>query len=421
MENIQNLIDSGSGHIMLPSGEFKGPFIIKHPCIVEGRNTTLWCSEDSVVIIRSNGVTLKNLRIEMVNPRQGETFSVDAAGYGAKLDSTEVSGQTNGLGCEDSIIEMTRQYRLGGFKANESNSYYISVFSPDKAELVTNMHDLTFEPTVLSGGANKIKVTVSALPDKTFLYGDVLIKSNVIRRFYISGYSSADSPVCTQKVLPQEKPGSYDESKLVQVFTVQQPVNNSSVQRQTPIKRAAAPETRSINVPSRLLNRGERVSLEGLSDNVMTVKMGFKSLLKNMDIDPYVFMLDSKGITSCDDDFIYFGNMQSDCGSIVVNQDKSIDVLLSNVPSHIMKVTFAYSIYLPGPNDNFSKIIDPFVSITQSGREIFRFEASGLFSETTITFFEFYRYQSKWKINAVGYGYRDGLKRLCASYGLIVS
>ena len=40
--------------------------------------------------------------------------------------------------------------------------------------------------------------------------------------------------------------------------------------------------------------------------------------------------------------------------------------------------------------------------------------------ETTVIAIDFYRYKGIWKINAIGGGYIDGLKKLCEDYGLEV-
>ena len=65
--------------------------------------------------------------------------------------------------------------------------------------------------------------------------------------------------------------------------------------------------------------------------------------------------------------------------------------------------------------------MDPFVSLICQGKEIYKYTATELFAETTIIFLDIYRYNSRWKLNTIGQGYREGLKKLCSSYGLIVS
>ena len=55
-----------------------------------------------------------------------------------------------------------------------------------------------------------------------------------------------------------------------------------------------------------------------------------------------------------------------------------------------------------------------------------KYYPKGQFSEKMLVedfkeIMEIYKHNSGWKLNTVGQGYRDGLKRLCASYGLIVS
>ena len=40
--------------------------------------------------------------------------------------------------------------------------------------------------------------------------------------------------------------------------------------------------------------------------------------------------------------------------------------------------------------------------------------------EKTLVAVEVYRYKGQWKLNFVASGYRDGLRRLCESYGVEV-
>ena len=116
---IQQKIDSGSGVINLPSGEYKGPFYINHPCIVEGKNTTLWNSKETVLVINSSGVILKNLRLEMINPVSGE-FTLFLKNP-VTIENVEICGPVYGFGKEDSVPELEKQIRLEKFKSESNN------------------------------------------------------------------------------------------------------------------------------------------------------------------------------------------------------------------------------------------------------------------------------------------------------------
>lgn len=172
--------------------------------------------------------------------------------------------------------------------------------------------------------------------------------------------------------------------------------------------------------PPYILKRGERIFIDNLAYNSFSVVMGCRGLYKKMDIDPYVFLINKNETTSCDEDFIYFGNRNSRNNAVVMNNDASFSINLNLLPGDIEKIVFVFSIYNPKENDNFSKVSEPFISVGQNRNELFRYSAFDLFAETTIIFMTIYRYNSQWKLNTIGQGYRDGLKVLCSQYGLNV-
>lgn len=430
--NIQQIIDSGTGVIMLPPGEYKGPFYIGHPCVIEGNSTTLWNCGDSVLITDSDGITLKNLRIEMIDDTDN-CFSV-CTSHPVITENTEIIGLTSGFGDEDRCPEMQKQLKLGNFRADENNTFLFDIYSPGHSVLETDMQDVIIEPTELVSGVNRVKITTGKIPAGTFIYGDLIMKSSFNRRFYIQGMSDEKSELINDRMI------SVLNSELLMSSENKQPVSSEYIQKyrstpscseagQMPQKNAAssvqkkAPDITSApeNSTVRILTRGERISINEYISKPFRVCMSYRALMNQVDIDPYAFMLNENGVTSCDDDFVFFGNRETMSGTLTFLEDKSIEIDLSRVPDHIKRISFVYSIYQPGPNDNFSKVKDPFISILQDNKEIIRFTAYDLFAETTVIFMEIYRHKSEWKINSIGQGYKEGLKRLCANYGLIVT
>ena len=425
--NIQQLIDSGSSVVKLPAGEFRGPFYADRPCTIEGNGTTLWNSDNNVFVIDSPDVKLKDLRIEMIDPAE-DRFSV-CSKYPFEAENVEIIGLTAGAGDEDTVPDVQKQIKLGSFRAETENTFVFEIYSPGDATVETEMKDISVFPVSLKKGINRITVKTAVLPSGTFIYGDILIKSFFTRRFYIQGMASENSEIVADKLIYQvdneeiEKLKDAPQRNAETVKNIKRPspppqerAASGSAQRETPQN---TPQAKPMTTHA--LSRGERISIDSYSNEPLRIYMSYRALFKEIDIDPYAFMLDANGVTSCDDDFVFFGNRETMSGAITFMDDGSIELDLKKVPDHIKKISFVYSIYQPGPNDNFSKVMEPFASVVQNGREIFRYTASELFVETTIIFMEIYKHNTGWKLNTVGQGYRDGLKRLCASYGLIVS
>lgn len=422
--NIQQLIDSGNLIVTLPPGEYKGPFVINRPCTVEGNNTTLWNDGGAVVVVTVPGVTLRNLRIEMIDTAEGN-YSLGSL-HPVSAENTEIIGYTAGFGDEDTVPLMTKQLKLGTFQADLKNEFYFEIYSPGISSLESLIQDIKLEPANLTNGINKVKIITEGVPSGTFIYGDILMKSRFNRRFYIQGMSSdsaekSDGTVISS-ISPSSSDGLADKAKVFLSTLSERAVkknDSSSVQRQSEKPAAKAEPAKPAAV--HMLRRGERINIDEYSSKPMRVYTGYRALFSELDIDMYAFMLDENGVTSCDDDFVFFGNRETMSGALTYMDDNSVQTDLSRVPEHIKRISFVYSIYQPGLNDNFSKVLDPFVSVIQDNREIVRYTASELFAETTIIFMEIYRHNSGWKLNTIGQGYREGLKRLCANYGLIVT
>ncbi len=428
--NIQQLIDSGNSVVKLPAGEFRGPFYADRPCTIEGNGTTLWNSDNNVFVIDSPDVKLKDLRIEMIDPAD-DRFSV-CSHYPFEAENVEIIGLTAGAGDEDTVPDVQKQIKLGSFSSETENTFVFEIYSPGDATVETDMKDISVFPVSLVKGINRITIKTAALPSGTFIYGDLLIKSFFTRRFYIQGMASDGTENAVDKMIFQINQNDVDLLKDAPQKNAEliKNVKRPSPPPQAPQEKAPSAgvqrEVSRNNTPQpktgiHSLARGERISIDEYSNAPLRIYMSYRALFKEIDIDPYAFMLDSTGVTSCDDDFVFFGNRETMSGAITFMDDGSIELDLKKVPDHIKKISFVYSIYQPGSSDNFSKVMEPFAAVVQNGRELFRYTASELFAETTIIFMEIYKHNTGWKLNTVGQGYRDGLKRLCASYGLIVS
>lgn len=428
---IQKNIDSGNGIIILPPGEYQGTFYVDHPCIIEGNGTTLWNCKETVFIITSDGVTLKNIRIELIEPLE-DAYSVCTSSP-VVTDNVEIIGRTSGFGEEDFVPEMNKQLKLGKFASENSNTFICEIYSPGIASLETKMQDIALDPVNLVPGINRVKISTANIPHGTFIYGDLMLKSSFLRRFYVQGTADQNSEILSDRIISvvdQEKINEMRARCADFESARMELINKASVKRNAEETNSASGcvevHTRELSTETEhegpyILARGERINIDQYSGKKLKVYMSYRALFKDIDIDPYAFMLDETGVTSCDDDFVFFGNRETMSGALTFNEDKSIEVDLTRVPNHIKKISFVYSIYKPGPNDNFSKVMDPFISVVQNNREIVRYTASELFAQTTIIFLEMYKHNSGWKMNTIGQGYREGLKRLCASYGLIVS
>ena len=155
------------------------------------------------------------------------------------------------------------------------------------------------------------------------------------------------------------------------------------------------------------LTKGQKVSLTKGNPGLSKVVVGLGwdvnrfDTGEEFDLDATAFMLADNGKVSCQDDFIFFGNL-----------------------SHITKIAFAVTIYdAEIRRQNFGQVSNAFIRIYDetTGVEILRYDLGEDFSiETAAIFGELYKYGNEWKFNAIGSGYQGGLAAICQSFGIDV-
>lgn len=380
MENIKKL----------DIGEHEGPLVIDKPCILDGSMSTLWASEGPVLIIKSSGVTVKNIRIEVTGDENcvNNYFAVDTEFSDLIFENTEVKGNIKGLPSEPEKWSLPSVISLGDFSADTENNFTYEIISADDAEIINNINSIEILPSELKKGKNIIQIKINPMKDNTILYGEIFIKSKVVRRIYLSGKAVSSAPQHNDKI-------------------------NSIIN--TP------DEAEIINNDFQILRKGQRLSIDKYSDENIKFVFSKDSLKKNMDIDGYVFMLNENGKAVKDEDLVFFSNPDSQDGSTKVeniNGNPVITVNPSKVNTKYQKIAVCLSIYGEDKSLNFYSVVSPVIKIFSGENQIYEFRLENLSLEKTVVCIEIYRYKNEWKINCIGSGYTNGLKKLCESYGI---
>ena len=150
----------------------------------------------------------------------------------------------------------------------------------------------------------------------------------------------------------------------------------------------------------------------------------------NMDIDASVIMLqDDKFLGK--ENLVYFGNMKSNCGSVVHTgdnttgagdgDDEQVIVDLKKVPANVNKLVFVVNIYdCVKRKQDFGQVENAFIRVLNSSNneELLKFNLSENYAgSTSLTVGEIYRSGSEWKFGAVGSGSSDaGLADMVKRY-----
>lgn len=152
------------------------------------------------------------------------------------------------------------------------------------------------------------------------------------------------------------------------------------------------------------------------------------------DLDTAAFMLGSNGKVRADSDFVFYNNLKHSSGAIQhmgdnltgigEGDDEQIRVELSKVPANIDKIAFTATIHeAEERKQNFGQVSNAYIRIMDEAKnqELIRYDLGEDFSvETAVVVGELYRHGSEWKFNAIGSGFKGGLRALCQNFGVNV-
>ena len=190
------------------------------------------------------------------------------------------------------------------------------------------------------------------------------------------------------------------------------------------------------------LSKGQRVSLDK-GVRLALVGLGWDTNRydgsADFDLDASAFMLGANGKVRSDDDFIFYGNLQSKDGAVTHTgdnltgegdgDDETLFIDFSKVPADVQKIAITVTIYeAQERGQNFGQVSNAYVRVARRasendtvGIEELRYDLGEEFSiETALVVCEIYRQGADWKFNAVGAGYQGGLYALCKNYGVNV-
>lgn len=190
------------------------------------------------------------------------------------------------------------------------------------------------------------------------------------------------------------------------------------------------------------LSKGQRVSLDK-GVKLALVGLGWDTNRydggADFDLDAAAFMLGSNGKVRKDEDFIFYGNLQSQDGGVTHTgdslaggsggDDETLFIDFSKIPADVEKIAITVTIYeAQERGQNFGQVSNAYVRVARRssesdtvGTEELRYDLGEDFSiETALVVCEIYRSGTTWKFNAVGAGYQGGLYALCKAYGVNV-
>ena len=186
------------------------------------------------------------------------------------------------------------------------------------------------------------------------------------------------------------------------------------------------------------LQKGQRVDLTKDRPSLKNVLIGLGWDINHydgetdFDLDASAFMTKANGKVGNENDFIFYGNLNHESGSVQHmgdnrtgegdGDDEVIKVQLDKIPSDYDTISFTVTIYEAEKRlQNFGMVENAYVRLIDedTGEELVRFDLTEDFStETALVVAEIYKRDGQWKFAAIGSGYDGGLKALCKEYGI---
>ena len=154
----------------------------------------------------------------------------------------------------------------------------------------------------------------------------------------------------------------------------------------------------------------------------------------DFDLDASAFLVGTKGKVQSDADFIFYHNLKHSSGAVEhtgdnltgagEGDDEVIRVDLKKVPASVDKIAFTVTIYdADARKQKFGQVSNAYIRIVDeaTGRELIHYDLGEDFSvETALVVGELYRHGGDWKFNAIGSGFKGGLRALCLNFGVNV-
>lgn len=188
------------------------------------------------------------------------------------------------------------------------------------------------------------------------------------------------------------------------------------------------------------LGKGGNVSLSKTDPGLkqILIGLGWESRSSDgvdFDLDASAFLVGENGNVKRDEDFIFYNQLVSTCGSVIHTgddssgggggDDEALKIDFEKVPEYIKRVIVCVTIHdAEARKQNFGQVENAFMRIVNldNNVEIARFDLSEDYStETAMIFGEVYLHNSEWKFKAVGQGFAGGLDSLCSKFGVQVA
>lgn len=164
-----------------------------------------------------------------------------------------------------------------------------------------------------------------------------------------------------------------------------------------------------------------------LVHNRILVGIGWDAGL-SWDIDACAFLIGSTGQVRHDQDFVFYNQAETPCGSLILESEPDDDqrrfrAFLDRVPEDVTKIIFTVTLATEPDVEGCPHcgLLDQlYIRLTDLAGEdeLIRFDLKPAGRERALMLGDLYRHQGTWKFRAVGQGYNGGLDTLATALGV---
>lgn len=431
---LQKLLNSPdrSGEVHLPQGEFEGPFVIEKPCKVIGNETTLWSGRGAVLTVKASEVSLEHLRAEITNSSLTgpDSIAISSLTGDTAFSDVEIIGGISGIEGEEQPWGVPKNIDLGKIPPERECSFVMELITPAAAELISTFHDISVYPERLEPGENRVTLTVQPIRSGSYIYGELLLRSKVTRRIYLSGVSAEGAAFEDEQTVFKADPSAMAaeaeamsraaEEEIIYPDIIDTPPDSSQMYKPEEVTEEPPEEKQELH-SLYIIERGMHIMLECAEAEIELV---YDNKDFPMDVDAFAFMTDKHGIVTQNDRFVFFGNDRSFCGGVKylnAPDKKAMYINFNVLPLDIAGIDIAYSIYENPGGLDFSDLKNPAVRINLSDGKTLIYQLEKPLNAGTVVGAAISYTNSRWELSPLGMIYPKGLADLCGNYGLKIN
>jgi len=161
-------------------GEYEGPIVLDKPIVLQGEGAMIWARTGPVVQVRSAGVSICDLRIEVTQeqpdgPAEARCALRVAQGCDVRFSDVRIRGSIIGVEGEDGDWEYPDSLRVGMPSEGRLARWVIRIRVPVPCRLTSSVPNLHLSPLDLVPGVNEVYLNVGSGPDERLLTGAVRV------------------------------------------------------------------------------------------------------------------------------------------------------------------------------------------------------------------------------------------------------